>query len=258
MDGIDYWSQLQQGLPSARNETVINIYSTPTHPNGSRVLPDPAVAAARSGLGASGSAQNTTLYASLEWLNLDKRWRFYQGYPGSPDAWSPPYNATRMAALPTHPATAAHRSRVAETGGEPELFDVEVVVNASAAGTVQLSCPVRASLEPDGSPSLTQEELGAIGRLSNPPGFPAPSPKLCVDTPCLFDLLSDPWEEVDVADQFPDVVSHLQLRALQLAQTEVSLADSGLCPRPPPSTRWPRAYDSNWESGYWQPWCDHL
>eukprot|EP00041_Stephanoeca_diplocostata_P011247 m.182865 g.182865 ORF g.182865 m.182865 type:complete len:715 (+) comp18473_c0_seq2:123-2267(+) len=78
--------------------------------------------------------------------------------------------------------------------------------------------------------------------------------KYCADTPCLFDIFADPTEHNDIHDKYPDVVAKMSKRVLELAQGEVTLKDSGLCPTPIGSRSDPRSKAAAILSGFWEPW----
>ena len=48
-----------------------------------------------------------------------------------------------------------------------------------------------------------------------------PSPKPCQDAPCLFDIIADPTEHTDVANDNPEIVQKMQQRLLELLAGEV-------------------------------------
>eukprot|EP01121_Diplochlamys_sp_Union-15-3_P015578 TRINITY_DN5184_c0_g1_i3.p1 TRINITY_DN5184_c0_g1~~TRINITY_DN5184_c0_g1_i3.p1 ORF type:complete len:309 (-),score=51.98 TRINITY_DN5184_c0_g1_i3:78-1004(-) len=80
-------------------------------------------------------------------------------------------------------------------------------------------------------------------------------PKPCEEKPCLFNVITDPTEHNDLSNSMPDKLQELIQRYDELAKSEVSLEESGLCPPPPPNG-WPNAFEVNKKSGYWEPWAD--
>jgi len=82
----------------------------------------------------------------------------------------------------------------------------------------------------------------------------------CTPNPCLFDVLSDPEERNDLHDTMPDKVAELMARYEELAASEVSLPDSGLCPKQWleadgwPGVSAPDGCNANLEHGTWLPW----
>jgi arylsulfatase B len=82
----------------------------------------------------------------------------------------------------------------------------------------------------------------------------------CTPHPCLFDVLSDPEERTDLHDAMPSKVAQLMARYRALQASEVSLPDSGLCPKqwldPDgwPGVSAPDGCLANVDGGTWLPW----
>jgi len=85
----------------------------------------------------------------------------------------------------------------------------------------------------------------------------SPSANPCQQSPCLFNVIEDPTEHNDLAPTMPDKVRELLNRYWALADSEVTLAKSGLCP-PAPAKGWPHPFAVNKASGFWQPWADDV
>ena len=75
----------------------------------------------------------------------------------------------------------------------------------------------------------------------------------------------DPEERNDLADKLPAILNEMLARWDELQKSEVTLEESGLCPRDlGPGINvggWPDASNpdgcaANREAGYWQPWMD--
>ena len=79
---------------------------------------------------------------------------------------------------------------------------------------------------------------------------------LCVASPCLFEVNSDPLEKTDVATQHPKIVKRLHARLVELLAGEVTLADSGLCPTPLGTKPDARMTALAIATGFWQPWLN--
>ena len=78
-----------------------------------------------------------------------------------------------------------------------------------------------------------------------------------VGGPCLFDVLADPLEKHDVAQSNPAVVSSMQARLLELLSSEVTVAESGLCPTSEGTKNDPRGAALAKATGFWQPWLNN-
>lgn len=81
---------------------------------------------------------------------------------------------------------------------------------------------------------------------------------LCVATPCLYDVVSDPLEKHDMAAEHPAVVKRMHARLLELLEGEVTVKASGLCPTPLGSHPDPRMTALAVQTGFWQPWLSVL
>jgi len=79
---------------------------------------------------------------------------------------------------------------------------------------------------------------------------------LCVKTPCLYDIEADPYEKNDVAAAHPKVVASMKARLFELQASEVTLAESGLCPTSVGTKPDPRGTAEAMATGFWQPWLD--
>ena len=107
-------------------------------------------------------------------------------------------------------------------------------------------------------PPAAHDEMGG-GRLESGEDADLQTPykgTLCVARPCLHDIESDPFEHDDVADANPDVVAAMKKRVLALLASEVTLADSGLCPTSYGSKADPRGTAVAVATGFWQPWLN--
>ena len=82
-----------------------------------------------------------------------------------------------------------------------------------------------------------------------------PQGQLCnLDSPCLFDIFTDPTEHHDVAVQHPRVVATMKSRILDLLKGEVTLADSNICPRETGTKCDPKMTAKARQTGFWEPW----
>jgi len=75
-------------------------------------------------------------------------------------------------------------------------------------------------------------------------------------SPCLFDVFADPQERHDLASANPDVVRAMQARVAELAKSEVTVEESGLCPFSTGTRSDCQCAQKAKESGFWEPWCD--
>jgi hypothetical protein len=100
-----------------------------------------------------------------------------------------------------------------------------------------------------GDPNLKHPYNGYNGW--NNTRFSATTRQLCTKKPCLFDILTDVRERCDLADKLPDVLQRMVQRYSELRESEVSLADSGLCPEGAPNVD---GCYANVGSGVWSPW----
>merc|ERR1712034_87758 len=80
------------------------------------------------------------------------------------------------------------------------------------------------------------------------------STSLCAPSPCLFDIVADPTERTDVADENPFIVKRMIERLVELAQGEVTLQASGLCPTKAGSKPDPECLARAEATGFWEPW----
>eukprot|EP00750_Incisomonas_marina_P008709 INCI1561.3.p1 GENE.INCI1561.3~~INCI1561.3.p1 ORF type:complete len:569 (-),score=75.29 INCI1561.3:29-1735(-) len=81
-----------------------------------------------------------------------------------------------------------------------------------------------------------------------------PSPKPCQDAPCLFDIIADPTEHTDVANDNPEIVQKMQQRLLELLAGEVTITESKLCPEPSGTKEDPRMLKAAEDVGFWVPY----
>jgi len=88
---------------------------------------------------------------------------------------------------------------------------------------------------------------GSSGSKPTPENF-------CHAKPCLFDILADPTEHHDVAEAHAEVVARMTSRLLELAGSEVTVAESGLCPTSYGSRPDPRCKAKAKATGFWEPW----
>ena len=65
---------------------------------------------------------------------------------------------------------------------------------------------------------------------------------------------ADPHERNDVAAAHPEIVAELRARIFSLLDSEVTVADSGLCPTSYGATPDPRGTAKAIETGFWEPW----
>jgi len=148
-------------------------------------------------------------------------YRLYMGYPGHPDTWSLPTDENSTEPTPPSP------KGVFVAGGIRRIPCGDDNLDASIAGTTG-----------------SEESSATV-------------PKVCDAKPCLFNTRLDPQERHDIAGENPAIVSAMVARMRELQKSEVSMKDSDLCPSPPPGmASWPSSYDSTYQSGFWQPWCD--
>ena len=79
--------------------------------------------------------------------------------------------------------------------------------------------------------------------------------KPCFAAPCLFDVYADPEERHDVAEKFPDIVKAMQARIKShYAPTEVTVADSGICPFVTYHNTDAGCCGMAARTGFWMPW----
>jgi hypothetical protein len=74
---------------------------------------------------------------------------------------------------------------------------------------------------------------------------------LCVFLVCPR-AAADPTERTDLSKSQPEVLHQLLTRYAELAQSEVTRANSGLC-----ETNAPNGYEPNKHKGVWEPWVPH-
>eukprot|EP00966_Prymnesium_polylepis_P061007 1414789-Prymnesium_polylepis.1 len=105
-------------------------------------------------------------------------------------------------------------------------------------------------------PANEQADTEAVHKLSdNSSGLKTPfNGTVCVGRPCLHNLEVDPHERDDVAAAHPSVIASMKSRLLELLASEVTLADSGLCPTSLGSKSDPRGTAVAVATGFWQPW----
>jgi hypothetical protein len=100
-------------------------------------------------------------------------------------------------------------------------------------------------------PSAANNWLGKEVAASKPQDS-----SLCAAAPCLFDIFADPTEHNDVAQDHPDIVQTMVARLQELAQGEVTVQDSGLCPTSLGSKKDPGCLAKAQETGFWEPWLE--
>lgn len=77
----------------------------------------------------------------------------------------------------------------------------------------------------------------------------------CAAAPCVFHIPSDPAERHDLAKVRPVLAARLHARYAELRRTEVSLAESGLCPSGLIPARGERdGCTANRAGAVWGPW----
>jgi len=80
----------------------------------------------------------------------------------------------------------------------------------------------------------------------------------CEDSPCLFNIATDPTEHNDISAAHPDIIATMKARVLVLLQGEVTMAASGLCPTPTGSGPDQKSHQMAEMLGFWTPWLPPL
>ena len=76
-------------------------------------------------------------------------------------------------------------------------------------------------------------------------------PPPCSESPCLFNIKTDPSEAHDLAKEEPAKLGELMARYDELRKSEVSAEEARLCPGP-----FRDGCRANLRTGVWAPWVD--